>query len=215
MSTKAEPGAHSRTSHTPRGEAQREALVRAAFDLIAEAGFEGLRTRDVAARAQVNVATLHYYFATKEDLIRAVVEKLNHDFIFAHPLYGTQEAGGPLEELRREFADAEHQVCDIRETFVVLFELFLRSLRDPAIRAILQDLEVHWQRHIETYLADAQREGGLRADLDVPVAAAALVAFIKGSIMQAMLHGERYPMHAVHANVQRWLTAQANTSGAH
>src|SRR6185437_3442673 len=46
---------------TPHGVAQRRELVLAAFNLIAEKGFEGLRTRDVAQRADLNIATLHYY----------------------------------------------------------------------------------------------------------------------------------------------------------
>ena len=55
-------------------EQRRQDLVLAAFELLAEKGFEGLRTRDVAARAGVNIATLHYYFPTKEALIGGVVE---------------------------------------------------------------------------------------------------------------------------------------------
>ena len=52
---------------------RQEALVQAAYDLLAERGFEGLRTRDVAAKVGVNIATLHYYYPTKEKLIRGVV----------------------------------------------------------------------------------------------------------------------------------------------
>jgi len=40
-------------------ERRRQELVHAAFNLIAEHGFEGLRTRDVAAEVGVNIATLH------------------------------------------------------------------------------------------------------------------------------------------------------------
>lgn len=43
------PADHAR--HTKHGDEQQEQLTRAAFDLIAERGFEGLRTRDVAARS--------------------------------------------------------------------------------------------------------------------------------------------------------------------
>ena len=53
---------------------RRQELVRAAFQLIAKNGFEGLRTRDVADLVGVNIATLHYYFPTKESLIRGVLE---------------------------------------------------------------------------------------------------------------------------------------------
>src|SRR5689334_13927917 len=54
---------------------RREELVQAAFKQIAERGFEGLRTRDVSAEVGVNVATLHYYFPTKEALIKAVLDQ--------------------------------------------------------------------------------------------------------------------------------------------
>ncbi|TMC63676.1 MAG: helix-turn-helix transcriptional regulator [Chloroflexota bacterium] len=51
-------------------EDREQALVEAAFNQIAERGFEGLRTREVAAGVGLNIATLHYYFPTKEALIR-------------------------------------------------------------------------------------------------------------------------------------------------
>ena len=56
-----------------RKEDRQKALVQAAFNQIAERGFEGLRTREVAAGVGLNIATLHYYFPTKESLIRGVV----------------------------------------------------------------------------------------------------------------------------------------------
>src|SRR6266513_932786 len=65
--------ASARTTH---GDERRRSLVLAAYDLIAEKGFEDLRTRGVAMRAGVNIATLHYYFASKEDLIDGVVNYL-------------------------------------------------------------------------------------------------------------------------------------------
>ena len=56
----------------PRAD-RRQALVAAAFRRIASDGFEGLRTRDVAADVGVNIATLHYYFPIKEASIRGVI----------------------------------------------------------------------------------------------------------------------------------------------
>src|SRR5436305_8126323 len=53
---------------------RREALIQAGYDQLAQRGFEGLRTRDVAAAAGVNIATLHYYFPTKEALIGGILE---------------------------------------------------------------------------------------------------------------------------------------------
>src|SRR5262249_3953507 len=65
------------------GERRRQDLVEAAFTLIAEKGLEGLRTRDIAARAGVNISTLHYYFETKEALLVAVVQHVPQRFLAA------------------------------------------------------------------------------------------------------------------------------------
>ncbi len=54
-----------------QGDERRRSLVLAAYHLIAERGFEGLRTRNVATRAGVNIATLHYYFAKRKISFRA------------------------------------------------------------------------------------------------------------------------------------------------
>jgi AcrR family transcriptional regulator len=195
-----------RPVHTAHGECQRQALVQAAYRLIAQGGFERLRTRDVAARAGVNIATLHYYFATKEDLIRGVVDRV-HTELASIPTSPGDEATRPLEELRREFADTQRQLRETPETFVVVFELSLRALRDPAIHQMLAEMDAGWQSHVEAYLADGVRQGVFRADLDVPAAAAALTATIKGCIMQSNIHGSSFQLDRVAAEVERWLTA--------
>src|SRR5256885_9347658 len=62
------------TTRTAEGLDRKTALVQAAYRGIAAEGFEGLRTRDVADEAGLNLATLHYYFPTQEQLIRREVE---------------------------------------------------------------------------------------------------------------------------------------------
>jgi len=52
----------------------RRGILRAAEESFATAGFVGATTRQVAARAGVNVATLHYHFGSKEKLYRAVLD---------------------------------------------------------------------------------------------------------------------------------------------
>src|ERR1700726_1447566 len=84
---------------------RRADLLQAAFDVVAEAGFEGLRTRAVAARAGVNIATLHYYFPSKQDLIEGVAQLLSANFVTLHGS-APRPSGFPfLDRLRQEFSD--------------------------------------------------------------------------------------------------------------
>lgn len=50
-------------------------IIKKAVELIAEKGFEGSSIRDLAAKAEVNIAMVNYYFGSKEKLFEALVEK--------------------------------------------------------------------------------------------------------------------------------------------
>src|ERR1700716_4340925 len=108
-------------------ETRRQELVVAAFNLIAEHGFEGLRTRDVAAQVGVNIATLHYYFPTKESLIRGVLEHAMERFrttLAAH--------GAPEDQLRNYLRATSKLLAEEPELGSVMGELSLRSARDKS-----------------------------------------------------------------------------------
>src|SRR5271155_1528905 len=91
----------------PEQVARRKSLLQAAFDVIASSGFEGLRTRAVAERAGVNIATLHYYFPSKQALIEGLAQFLSGIFVTLHapPLPSTGRRA--LDHLRQEFTDAQ------------------------------------------------------------------------------------------------------------
>jgi AcrR family transcriptional regulator len=55
-----------------RGAQARLALVRAAVDVFGESGLEAATTRDIAQRAEQNIAAIAYYFGGKEGLYLAV-----------------------------------------------------------------------------------------------------------------------------------------------
>ena len=61
-------------------------IVAAAFQVFAEKGFAAARLEDIAARAGVSKGAIYLYFATKQDIFRAVVEQgvaPNLDFVRA------------------------------------------------------------------------------------------------------------------------------------
>jgi len=55
----------------------KERLLEAARGLFAERGFHNATVRDIAARANTNLASINYYFRSKDDLYREV---LSHSF---------------------------------------------------------------------------------------------------------------------------------------
>jgi len=145
-------------------------LVLAAFHQIAERGFEGLRTREVAAEAGVNVATLHYYFPTKEALIRGVLEHAMSRFrttLAAH--------GSPDSQLRNHLRAVRRLLQDEPQLGAVMGELALRSARDASIAALLRETYDAWHATMRGLLRRAVNDGELRPELDSDEVAALVV----------------------------------------
>ncbi len=190
----------------PGGDERRDSLVRAAFACLASDGFEGLRTRSVADRAGVNIATLHYYFPTKEALIGGVADFIASRFITLHAPAVAPTGSPALDRLHQEFADAHFYGAKHPDLPAVLCELQLRGRRDPAIRRITEPLFGHWRKGIEQWMAAGVAEGVFRRDLDPAGSAAFFVAAMAGA---GLLGHSRHELDTIFAVVEAWLLAPA------
>lgn len=179
-------------------EERRRALVLAAYSQIAERGFEGLRTREIAGEVGVNIATLHYYFPTKEALIRGVVEHAMGRFRSTLAPHGSSG-----DQLRNHLRAVGNLLRDEPQLGVVMGELALRSVRDPAIARILDETYDAWHRTLRGLLRRAAREGHLRPDLDSDDVAALVVATLTSMTLPTVSRGPRID-HALR-QLERWL----------
>jgi AcrR family transcriptional regulator len=159
---------------------RRRLLVDTALSLLAQSGFEGFRTRDVADAAGINSATLHHYFPTKEDLITAVAERLAARFESEKAPAAT--ASDALGELRQQFRDIEYYARSRPELIAVYRELVVRGYRDAGTRALVQRLNRGWQKSVERILARGKADGLFRADCEPAASANAIVAACWGFI---------------------------------
>jgi AcrR family transcriptional regulator len=75
LSEAAEPLPPPQTKRARRKEARPGELLAAALELFAEKGFAATRAEEVAQRAGVSKGTLFLYFASKEELFKAVVRE--------------------------------------------------------------------------------------------------------------------------------------------
>lgn len=188
------------------GDERRQSLVQAAYQLIAEGGFERLRTRDIAARVGMNIATLHYYFPRKEDLIQAVVEYLLQQFMTAYMPDFPLEMKTPLEQIRGELAEMQYLLQEKSGMFIVLNELILRSLHDPAIHRMIRWLDEGWHAYLEQIIRNGIEQNLFRADLDAGHTATWLILQIKGTTLHYLTNPEKIDFAQIKADIERWLT---------
>ncbi|MDP1534819.1 MAG: TetR family transcriptional regulator C-terminal domain-containing protein, partial [Rubrivivax sp.] len=76
-----------------RGETAREALLGAAEQVFARAGFNGATTAAIAETAGLPKANLHYHFGSKRELYREVLARTLHDWLA--PMDGLQPGADP------------------------------------------------------------------------------------------------------------------------
>jgi len=171
--------------------------VLAAYRRIAERGFEGLRTRDVAAEAGVNIATLHYYFPTKEALIRGVLDHAMNRFRTSLP-HASQPG-----QLRNYLRGTRTLLMKEPELGAVMAELALRSVRDQSIAPILNEMYDLWHVTLRGMLRRAVREGDLRSDLDSDAVAALIIAALTSLTLPVMADPRRGDRAL--RQLERWL----------
>ena len=68
-----------RETNDHRGDATRRTILHTAIEMFAEAGFDGVSTRALAARAGVNQPAIQYHFDSKDGLYRAAIEWIAED----------------------------------------------------------------------------------------------------------------------------------------
>jgi AcrR family transcriptional regulator len=123
-----------------RTEATRRKILIAACEVIAELGFEGVRMRIVATRAEVSSALLHYHFENREKLFLAALR-----FSFEHTGSDNYDAEPPADHpntwrLARIIDACLPIDADLRRDFLLWQELWLRGSRDDDSKALAVDL---------------------------------------------------------------------------
>jgi AcrR family transcriptional regulator len=158
---------------------RRAAIAKAARELIVEKGVEGLRTRDIAERVGINVATLHYHVPTKEALIELVAESLQL-FFREQSIARPRAHLSAHEKMDLEFVDFREIALERPEIMLVFSELMERARRDERIAEAILPLKKKWRQILVDLLSEGVSEGAYRQDLDPDAFATVLMSTMIG-----------------------------------
>jgi AcrR family transcriptional regulator len=139
-------------------------------EALARAGRPDRRGALVAAATGINIATLHYYFPSKEALIRAVIGHAMQRFSQTLPT-----SGSPTEQLSVYLRNLADLLKRDQQLWAVMGELVLRAPRDPELAQIVGQMNEFWHTKLRDLIARLERPG-----LDADAVAALLIAAIKG-----------------------------------
>jgi AcrR family transcriptional regulator len=157
-----------RTRGRPRSESAREAILRAAIELLQSKGFAALSVDAIAARAGVGKATIYRWWPNKAAV---VMDAFLADTAPGMPFPDT---GATREDLRRQMRSVIRlfNTPSVGGPFVALIG---ESQHDPALAAALRERFIASRRAAaKEVLTRGIERGELRPDLDTDIAIDAL-----------------------------------------
>jgi len=183
----------------PRSEASRQAILAAALEIAAEAGYAGLTIEGIAARAGVGKQTIYRWWPTKADILL--------------------EAGAAKAELRVPVEDRGSYAADLRAFLTASYKMandgrladLLRALMaeaqlDPAFGERFRRDFLERRRDALAVIVDRARE---RGDLPPRPAPAVVADLVFGTIWYRVLATRRRLDKALVDDLVAALTGQA------
>jgi TetR/AcrR family transcriptional regulator, transcriptional repressor for nem operon len=179
---------------TRKGQATRDRIVSAATDLIAQHGVAGLSTDQVRKAAGVSGSQLYHYFASKGELIRAVITRQADLAVGGVPDLGALDS---LDALRA-WADAAvaRQAEDAGRGECTLGTLAAELSADEPSRAEISEGFLRWRDVLRAGLGRMQDRGDLDASADLDGLAYALLAALQGGALLSQTLRDVAPMRA-------------------
>lgn len=149
-------------------------LLEAARALVPQTGFSGLKVRELARRAGVNLGMFHYHFKTKDAFARRLLQELYEDF-FARLALESSGPGAPLARLGRALTVVARFGRENRHLVMVLIREVMQG--QPAFTRFARQNVPRHAAVIAGLIAQGQRAGHIK-----PVPLPLAVAFAMGGV---------------------------------
>jgi len=161
-------------------EPRQQEILAAACRVIARMGIDRLRMSDVASEAGVSTALVHYYFATRGELLK-------HAFVFADERAAAVEERiasddmPPPERIERLLLlYLDDEGSDIYENWILWREMWNHSLFDHNLRGVLETSYRDWVRGLAEIVREGQTDGSISVSTDPEASIWRLTAFVEG-----------------------------------
>jgi AcrR family transcriptional regulator len=161
----------------PRRPERLEQILAAACRAILQRGFPATRIADIARAAGVSTGTVHYYFATKDEVLVAAL-KWASARLFARVERPGDER--PTARLARLLEVSVPKPGPARDEYVLWIELWLRVLHQPELLAECEAISARWRGYFHAVVRDGVAAGEFAPAASPDEVAERLVAFVDG-----------------------------------
>jgi TetR/AcrR family fatty acid metabolism transcriptional regulator len=173
-------------------------ILDAAVEVIAEKGYFNAPVSAIAARAGVADGTVYLYFKSKDEVLRAAIDR-NFDRLHAQVVERFREVTDPREQLAY-IAQVHLESHQVNRAMAVVMQTELRQ----SARFIAEFSHHHLVRYIQMVrevVRRGQQEGVFRRDVSDGVVAHCMFGAIDELLSSAVFTGRMYDARATAAQV--------------
>jgi AcrR family transcriptional regulator len=176
-----------------RADQRKEQILDIAKDVFARRGVRDANVADICEAAKIGRGTLYQYFENKNDVLRAVMDRIGDrivDAVAKRPTVASIPgvAGAPVEVVIAFCTRRVRQILDVIFADAATLRLVLRDARGEgvAVDEAIARIDATMLGAIEADIRAAQAAGVLRADLDARMAALYVLGGIEKVVLAAL-----------------------------
>lgn len=178
-----------------KADAKRAYLIEQATRCLAEKGYARVSLRDIARESGVSLGILHYYFASKEDLLLAVISGYKERFLRE---LEQELLSAPLEGwMDRLLAVLRRALVEDQAVHRLWYDFQVQAMYLPAFRDGVREIRARLFELIGEMLDRLRREAGFSPLTEADEAVPLLYSLIDGLFFQALLHEADDPEQTV------------------
>lgn len=164
--------AHDTVNEPPRAELRKLQVLDAATECFRLYGFHNTSMAQISKAARMSVGHIYHYFANKEAIISAIVDRELQQLQTIIRNIREGDAGSDL--LRATINDTHCSIQDIAndQNVPLILEIIAEAARNPSVAAIVQKSDLLAMSYFKALIIDGLEQRGIRyneQDLDAPL----------------------------------------------
>lgn len=177
-----------------KAKAKRSFLIEQATLCLAQKGYAHVSLRDIAKASGVSLGILHYYFASKEDLLLAVIEGYKDSFI--QELETAVVNAPPQRWLEQLLEVLHHSLTEKKALHRLWYDLQVQAMYVPAFRHHVNEIRARLHDLIARIVRQLFPPATHSMSMSVDGAVSLIYAQVDGLFLQSMLEEATTPENA-------------------
>jgi AcrR family transcriptional regulator len=155
---------------------KREHILLVAEELFAVKGFDGTSVRDIANLASVNLAMISYYFGSKENLLKELIEYRFRYTVSLLEEKSNDQIQSPWEKVEWIIDFYVERIINNRRFHSIMSQEY-NTARSQEIKELITSIKMQNLERIKKIIAEGQRKGVFRK-IDVEMTLATMMGTI-------------------------------------